>query len=181
MAWNRSCGIFGLDHQLKAALQIYDWEMKLKKPIQQTITAVKQANIWLQSHCTVVTKDTTCAEIGKDNRTSHTKRKQCVKWTAVYTYHFTITHLVFISQVHSSIVAFSMVAAIERSVVTVQFCICPVYHAVYWIQVVERNLWTIVGTLEEMYSWSGKVLFCSRTGKLWRYCTVQHCSKTTWE
>lgn len=111
---------------------------------------------------------------------TYKKTAVCLKWTAVYTYHFTITHLVFISYVHSSSVAFSMVAAIERSVVTVQFCICPVYHAIYWIQV-ERNLWTIVGTLEEMYSWSWKALFCSRTGVLWRYRMVQHCSKTTWE
>lgn len=38
-----------------------------------------------------------------------------------------------------------MVAAIERSVVTVQFCICPVYHAVYYKRV-ERNseiLWDL--------------------------------------
>lgn len=47
--------------------------------------------------------------------------------------HITLTHhLVFVSYVHSSSVALSMVAAIERIVVTVQFCICPVCHAVYY-------------------------------------------------
>lgn len=64
-----------------------------------------------------------------------------------------------------------MVAAIERSVVTVQFCICPVYHAVYYKQV-ERICEILWGHWRKCITEARKCYYVPglECTVLWRYC-----------